>query len=461
MTRRVRNYELHEVAGEGGQGIVWRATDATRGRSVAVKSLRSVQMGVDLESEFLITERLRGCENIVECYEYFRHDDGLYYIVSEWVGGGALFDMIEPGVGIRNIDFCRRVFRGIIQGVFYCHSRGVAHRDLKPENIMLAEDYRTPKIIDFGLSKVFENDDDLLRTKTGTKYYAAPEVFRGSYTREADIWSLGVILYAMLVGDFPYYSHTDRRYQRIKRGEYVGKSWEFLLNTFPAVYDLLRGMLTVDVANRWRIPDIWNSVFLQEGGWILFPPLHNEQNGGGRAMEVDASSGGNDDENMEETSNRLSGTDGRTQAIADRNGNISINMATHGSYRVFLAMPTVSAVTTSLPAKVQVHGTGRANQSLNHEAPVGRQKLLLGKDALLQMILSWAKEQGGEGTMSDTAAGEIDVALPTRYGGIQMRCLSEACDGSGYAVRCIRRGGSILEFNRLRNQLFQYCQQRV
>ena len=89
----------------------------------------------------------------------------------------------------------------------YCHSNLIVHRDLKHENFLFASsDYNSDlKVIDFGLSRMLSNKDQKMATRAGTPYYIAPEVIAGNYTLAADMWSAGVMLYAMLCGYPPFY----------------------------------------------------------------------------------------------------------------------------------------------------------------------------------------------------------------------------------------------------------------
>lgn len=89
--------------------------------------------------------------------------------------------------------------------IYYSHSNKIAHRDLKPENLLLDEQQQNLKLIDFGLSNSMR-DSQVLKTACGSPNYAAPEIISGRcYSGiEADIWSMGVILYAMVCGSLPF-----------------------------------------------------------------------------------------------------------------------------------------------------------------------------------------------------------------------------------------------------------------
>merc|ERR1719160_1989912 len=97
----------------------------------------------------------------------------------------------------------------ILEAMCYLHQHQIIHRDLKPENILLDRDLLPEnaniKIIDFGLSGVFNESTLPLRTKAGTPYFVAPQVLRGSYDHKADVWSCGVLMYTMCCAYTPFY----------------------------------------------------------------------------------------------------------------------------------------------------------------------------------------------------------------------------------------------------------------
>jgi calcium/calmodulin-dependent protein kinase I len=125
-----------------------------------------------------------------------------FYIVLELIEGGELFDRICKKDHYTERD-ARVVMHQLASAIATAHMRGVCHRDLKPENILLASqrDDTTIKIADLGFAKVTHGKNDLLTTPCGTPGYVAPEVISGKpYNASCDVWSLGVILYILLVG---------------------------------------------------------------------------------------------------------------------------------------------------------------------------------------------------------------------------------------------------------------------
>ena len=125
------------------------------------------------------------------------------FMIMEYVDGGELFDYLVANGRLAERE-ARAFFQQIISAISYCHQHQVVHRDLKPENLLLDSKYNV-KVADFGLSNMI-TDGDFLKTSCGSPNYAAPEVISGRLYAgpEIDIWSCGVILYALLTGRLPF-----------------------------------------------------------------------------------------------------------------------------------------------------------------------------------------------------------------------------------------------------------------
>jgi len=161
------------------------------------------------------------------------------------------------------------VFQQIIAGIEYCHGQRVAHRDLKPENILL-DDAGNIKIADFGLSNLIR-DGDFLKTSCGSPNYAAPEVVSGNLYGgpEVDVWSCGVILFALLVGSLPFdEDNIPSLFRKIKAGAYTVPSYLSV-----SAQDLISKMLVVSPIERITIPEIRkHPFFLSELPFYLSIP---------------------------------------------------------------------------------------------------------------------------------------------------------------------------------------------
>jgi len=124
-------------------------------------------------------------------------------MIMEYANGGELFDYIVQKRRLQDAE-ASKFYRQIISGIDYLHQIGVSHRDLKPENLLLDHN-KDIKIVDFGLSNLYANGEQL-KTPCGSPCYAAPEMIRGlKYNGlSVDIWSSGIILFAMLCGYLPF-----------------------------------------------------------------------------------------------------------------------------------------------------------------------------------------------------------------------------------------------------------------
>jgi len=204
LRKSIPRYELVSFLAKGGMGEVFLARDRGTGAKVAVKVL-SEHLSNDKEfvlrfrQEAEVMSKLRH-ENLVN-YVDFVEEKGKRYIVMEYIDGRSLHysahgDAIDPNVAF-NITV------GLCRGVKHAHDRGVIHRDIKPDNIFLTPN-AIPKLGDFGLSRPLSYDETT-QVIYATKGYSAPEVSLKPelVDKRADIFSIGVILYEMIVGELP------------------------------------------------------------------------------------------------------------------------------------------------------------------------------------------------------------------------------------------------------------------
>jgi 5'-AMP-activated protein kinase, catalytic alpha subunit len=188
--------------------------------------------------------------HIIRLYEVVDTPTDIF-LVQEYVSGGELFDYIVSK-GRLSADEARNFFHQIISGVEYCHFQKIVHRDLKPENLLLDAKLNI-KIADFGLSNLMR-DGDFLRTSCGSPNYAAPEVISGHLYAgpEVDVWSCGVILYALLCGSLPFDDESiPNLFKKIKSGMY-----SLPTHLSQLAKNLIPRMLEVDPMKRITIPEI-------------------------------------------------------------------------------------------------------------------------------------------------------------------------------------------------------------
>ncbi|KAJ1656576.1 hypothetical protein IWQ61_003870 [Dispira simplex] len=278
------HYVLMQTIGEGEFAKVKFAVERQTGHEVAIKLIK--KESIDTEAKLSKINReiaaLKTVQHshIVQLYEILETDRYIG-IVMEYASGGELFDYILAHRFLREKEACR-LFAQLISGVDYLHKSHIVHRDLKLENLLL-DNNRNLKITDFGFANQFERaSEDLMATSCGSPCYAAPElvVNDGMYVGTAvDIWSCGVILYAMLAGYLPFDDDPTN-----PEGDNINQLYRYILST-PLVFpdyisalarDLLRRMLVPDPEKRCDIRAIMAHEWLRPY-LTLFYPLIPEQ----------------------------------------------------------------------------------------------------------------------------------------------------------------------------------------
>eukprot|EP00529_Nitzschia_sp_RCC80_P013838 CAMPEP_0113475440 /NCGR_PEP_ID=MMETSP0014_2-20120614/19122_1 /TAXON_ID=2857 /ORGANISM="Nitzschia sp." /LENGTH=737 /DNA_ID=CAMNT_0000368361 /DNA_START=42 /DNA_END=2255 /DNA_ORIENTATION=- /assembly_acc=CAM_ASM_000159 len=251
---QIGQFILGKNLGIGAFGKVKLATHVVTGHKVAVKILNKAkikQLGMEekVQREINILH-LCTHPHIIRLYEVIDTPTDIF-LVQEYISGGELFDYIVSK-GRLSADEARNFFHQIISGVEYCHFQKIVHRDLKPENLLLDSNLNI-KIADFGLSNLMR-DGDFLRTSCGSPNYAAPEVISGHLYAgpEVDVWSCGVILYALLCGSLPFDDESiPNLFKKIKSGMY-----SLPTHLSQLAKNLIPRMLEVDPMKRITIPEI-------------------------------------------------------------------------------------------------------------------------------------------------------------------------------------------------------------
>lgn len=200
-TRPLDGYTIKRGIGIGGFGEVYFALNDA-GKEVALKK---IQRNLDIE--------LRGVRhclnlkhvNLISLWDIRTSELGESWVVMEYVPGPSLRDVVEAHQQGMPEDQVKRWFVSTCSGVAYLHEHGIVHRDLKPGNIFHDEDERVIKIGDYGLSKFISHNKRSRQTESvGTFHYMAPEIGKGEYGKEIDIYAMGVILFEMLTGEIPF-----------------------------------------------------------------------------------------------------------------------------------------------------------------------------------------------------------------------------------------------------------------
>lgn len=246
-------YRLEKTLGKGQTGLVKLGVHCITGKKVAIKIVNREKLS---ESVLMKVEREIAIMKLIEhphvlgLYDVYENKKYLY-LVLEHVSGGELFDYLVKK-GRLTPKEARRFFRQIISALDFCHSHNICHRDLKPENLLLDEKNNI-RVADFGMASL-QVEGSMLETSCGSPHYACPEVIRGEKYdgRKADVWSCGVILYALLVGALPFDDDNLRNLlEKVKKGV-------FHIPHFvpPDCQNLLRGMIEVDPEKRLTLEEI-------------------------------------------------------------------------------------------------------------------------------------------------------------------------------------------------------------
>ncbi|CAL1676992.1 unnamed protein product [Lasius platythorax] len=247
-------YDLEKTIGSGGFAKVKLATHVATGEKVAIKIMEKTTLGEDLPRVKLEVEALKTLlhQHICRLYQVIETESH-YFMVLEYCSGGELFDHIVERNKLPEVD-SRRFFCQIVSAVAYMHNLGYAHRDLKPENVLLDKEENL-KLIDFGLcAKPKMGMQAHLYTSCGSPTYAAPELIMGKkyLGSEVDIWSMGVLLYALLCGFLPFDDNNlENLYKKILSGKYEEPYW--LSNESKA---LIKSMLQTDPVKRITIHEL-------------------------------------------------------------------------------------------------------------------------------------------------------------------------------------------------------------
>jgi len=193
-------------------------------------------------------------------------DNKYLFIVLEYMRGGDMYDYLNKR------DFAVSEARALELGtqmakaIFYLSSFGIIHRDLKLENIMMTDntDQAVPKVVDFGLSAII-SPDQKIQGAVGTVAYAPPEIFRGDqYDKSVDVWSLGVIFYALLMGFLPYDSEDKKQIVKMLLNDPVPFDQEWN-EVSPAAKDIVVKMLQKDKTKRCTIEEVMCCAWLNNG----------------------------------------------------------------------------------------------------------------------------------------------------------------------------------------------------
>ena len=260
--QKIGNYEMIKIIGEGTFGKVKLAKNIPTGELVAIKILEKSKIE-DNDDLKCVTREIKFLKelnhiNLISLYEIIETGRN-YYIIMEYAEN-ELFSYIVSN-NFLSEEISSFFYIQILSSIEYIHLHKIVHRDLKPENILLTCNNNLIKIIDFGLANKY-NDNELLKTACGSPCYAAPEMILGKKYNgiDVDIWSSGVVLFAMVCGYLPF---EDDDNESIYRKVVIGK-YDIPQRISKNCKDLIQKILEVNPKKRIKIDEIKNHPFLKD-----------------------------------------------------------------------------------------------------------------------------------------------------------------------------------------------------
>ena len=262
-------YKALNLLGEGAFGEVWKVKHKLTGKEFAMKI---IQKKPEFKEKSILNEinilKKLDHPNILKILEFYYSSDK-FFIITEFCTGGELYKEIKK----RNIfpeDQTAFVLYQIFSAIRYCHKMRIIHEDIKPENIMITKrdknNYLYIKLIDFGTAKIFK-EGNMQEGMIGSAYYIAPEVIDGKYNELCDIWSIGVIMYIMLIGSPPFDGDSDEEILRsIRKGVYRTSSRNYK-NISDNAKDLMKKLLEYNPSKRITAKNALNHPWFQNSSF--------------------------------------------------------------------------------------------------------------------------------------------------------------------------------------------------
>jgi serine/threonine protein kinase len=283
--------DVEGTLGAGEYGIVYRGLYRTNGEivSVAVKKIsmmKATRYETDILREVNLMLNIK-CQNIPIFYDVLRTEDDLY-LISELCDGGSLGQILDERKTLHEVEaltILKQITRCFLDlsnikdpssGSLLC----IMHRDLKPQNIMLHNN--KVKIIDFGFGKSIKRSNSLVRmrhTVIGTRYYASPQILdEEEYSAKNDVWSAGIIMYEMLVGNKPWIvPPTADEYMLLQKIQKEPLKIPTSLST--QTVKLVASMLQIKEGVRYSWEEVWNDSAIKNVTMSLLHDIRQHADG--------------------------------------------------------------------------------------------------------------------------------------------------------------------------------------
>ena len=255
----MENYIILEMIGEGAFGKVYKGQRKCTNQIVAIKKImkkgKKEKELKNLRQEIDILHRLYH-ENIIQCLDSFETNSE-FCLVTE-LATGQLYEIVQEDKKLPEKQI-KEIALQLTSALFYLHNNNIIHRDIKPQNVLISAS-GIIKICDFGFARAIDNKTMITSIK-GTPLYMAPELLKEyPYNKKADLWSLGVILYELYVGQPPFYTNNFQTLLHKIAKEEI----RYPDSMSPEFKDFLKGLLVKNPKDRWDWPKILAHPFLKE-----------------------------------------------------------------------------------------------------------------------------------------------------------------------------------------------------
>ena len=257
MEKQIGDYLINEKIDDNMNKQLYIANHIPTEEKVTIKVLNKIQLLSEPENlkkterEILILKKMFH-KNIIKLFEIIETSQKIY-LVMELCEGGDLYNYISTRGHLSERQSCK-FFHEIIEALSYLHSQHITHRDIKPENILLDTKGKTIslKLIDFGISNHY--DENLLDTSCGTSAFAAPEMYKGEKYNPlfCDIWSSGIVLYAMIFGYLPFGDENEQN----NINNIINGNYEIPDEANEDLRDLLTHIIEIDPNKRYNLEQI-------------------------------------------------------------------------------------------------------------------------------------------------------------------------------------------------------------
>ena len=266
-------YRLKKRLRSGSSATVWECLHIHSSEIYAVKVIdrRGLKPCDDenVLTEVATMQSLSGSQFCVQLLDFYEEPD-YFYLIMDYMAGGDVFDRIVSLSAYTEKD-ARDLAEVLLQAVGSIHKANIAHRDIKPQNLLLhrQDDLANVKIGDFGFARRVHTPNSLT-SRVGTPTYVAPEILKNiPHDQRVDLWSVGVVIFVLLVGYPPFMEDNQAvLFDRIRMGQWTfdDDDWRHISND---ARDLIRGLLVVDPKERWTVKDALRCRWIRQDGVSL------------------------------------------------------------------------------------------------------------------------------------------------------------------------------------------------